>query len=430
MVESSEILGDFKPGLSAGELAWISDMLKESSLTRQSRLQAMEMYNSFPLPDRVKHLWRYTDPLSLLPREAISPLPAREESNVADLDSTVESCRVDLSSSFASSIQLGDEARRARAEVVPLAEAGSHLRAIANSAVSSSFGLFEALNAAVWSSGVAIYLPAGAHLDLPLRIVVHASAAVFPRILVWLDEGAEAKIVVEHVEGDSETKVIGVGEYFVGDNARLDLGLKQNWGNGVSGHLTERVFLGVGSQLNTALGTFGGSFYKLDFGAVLQGTGARSEIVGVALAKGKQHFDIHTEQRHHASATSSNMHLKVAVSGKAESAYTGLIRIEKDAAECEAFQEERNLLLNRGAKAQAIPELEILNYETRCSHGATTSTLAPAELHYLQSRGLSFGQAKQLIVGGFLESAIRRLPAGLRGEFEKEVAAGLSGLVK
>jgi Fe-S cluster assembly protein SufD len=99
---------------------------------------------------------------------------------------------------------------------------------------------------------------------------------------------------------------------------------------------------------------------------------------------------------------------------KATSAYTGLIRIDHNAQVCEAYQENRNLLLNSGARAESIPELEILNEEVTCSHGATVGPIDPMSLFYLKSRGIHLPEATRMIVAGFLSPTLRLLPVDLQ----------------
>ena len=112
----------------------------------------------------------------------------------------------------------------------------------------------------------------------------------------------------------------------------------------------------------------------------------------------------------------------MALSGRARSAYTGLIRIQEGAPGSEAYQENRNLLLSDRARADSIPELEILTDDVRCWHGATVAPLDPEQLFYLRSRGLPPNQAMRVIVYGFLDQTLQRLPAHTRERIEAMVA--------
>jgi Fe-S cluster assembly protein SufD len=160
---------------------------------------------------------------------------------------------------------------------------------------------------------------------------------------------------------------------------------------------------------------------KADLGSHLEGPGANVELVGFLCGEGKQHFDHHTVHDHRAPHTYSDLDFKVVLKDKARSAYTGLIRIEPDAPQSEAYQENRNLLLTEGAKAESIPELEILTDDVKCTHGATMGNLDPEHLFYLMSRGLSRGEALRLIVGGFIEPTLSRIPEDLRERLRDHV---------
>ncbi len=111
---------------------------------------------------------------------------------------------------------------------------------------------------------------------------------------------------------------------------------------------------------------------------------------------------------------------------QARSTYTGLIRIDDAARHCEAYQVNRNLLLSSRARADAIPELEIHNQEVSCSHGATIAPVEEDQLFYLESRGLDRGEALGLVVGGFLENTLARLPDEVRTMVESFVGPRLA----
>jgi Fe-S cluster assembly protein SufD len=312
----------------------------------------------------------------------------------------------------------------------PLTEVSADL-ALLGQTVPGRHGLFEALNGAAWTAGVMVKLPRGLDLAEPLRVLVPATEPDhLPRLLIVVEDGASGTVVQEHIGGGDQTRVIGVTEVLVGPAARLDHVLLQQWQRGVRAHLTSRGRVARDGRLFTALAAFGGSQVKLDLGAVLAGPGAQSELAGVALTEGKQHCDHHTEHRHLAPHTWSNLDFKVALSGRSRSVYTGLIRIETAAPHSEAYQENRNLLLSDRCRADTIPELEILTDEVSCSHGATAAPVAPEQLFYLASRGLPPREALQLVVRGFLEETLRRIPEQLRGGIEELVRQRLSRLAE
>ena len=86
-----------------------------------------------------------------------------------------------------------------------------------------------------------------------------------------------------------------------------------------------------------------------------------------------------------------------------------MIQVDKGAQRTDAFQESRNLLLSKRAHADAIPGLEILANDVRCTHGATNSPVDRDELFYCMARGLSRGEAERLIVRGFFQDMLDRI---------------------
>ena len=99
-----------------------------------------------------------------------------------------------------------------------------------------------------------------------------------------------------------------------------------------------------------------------------------------------------------------------------------MIRVDPGAQQTDAFQESRNLLLSPDAHADAIPGLEIEADDVRCTHAAAIAQIDRDQLFYLTSRGLDPAEAKGLIIEGFLEALVERLP---EGEVREEISAAL-----
>ena len=153
----------------------------------------------------------------------------------------------------------------------------------------------------------------------------------------------------------------------------------------------------------------GGIYNKADIRTELRGANAYSEMIGVLLGDSVQHFDNHTEHVHVHGHTYSDLDFKVVLEDEARSAYTGLIRIDLEAADSEAYQENRNLLLDKQCRAESIPELEILNEDVRCTHGATVGPIDEEQVFYLMTRGLPRRAAERAIVEGFFAPVLDRI---------------------
>jgi len=410
-----------RPPITAPDVASLSRALGETENLTRWRQRALAVYLEAPWPDRVRHLWRFSDPADLLPE---APLPPPDVNVGTRLPEEGPAVLI-----VPGQLPRWNAAAAAAGLVLSPLSHGDPTAWPLGEAVPATHGLFEALNAAAWSSGLCVRVPRGRKLAAPLRVVLPAApGASLPRLLVLVESGAEATIIEDHLGGGEQTRVVGVSELFLAPNSHLRHVLVQRWETGAAGHLTLRGRLERDASLFAVLATFGGRRAKLDVGAVLDGEGSRSEMVGVTLGEGRQHLDHHTRHEHRAGRTFSNLDFRAAVSGRARSTYTGLIRIDTGAPGSEAYQENRNLLLSPRAHADTIPELEILTDEVSCSHGATVAPVDPEHVFYLQSRGIPAAEALRLIVRGFLEETLQRIPQSLRPALEELVAGRLNRL--
>ena len=415
------------------------------------RLAALEAYLGAPLPDRVLHLWRYTDPALFVPPDEALPFPSKTamvsppslpDGAVEQVASGTWSGVVVSDAAGTPQIRLSSEAEKRGVVVMDLHEAlrsrkdivGSFLgRLVGRDASSDGRGKFEALNFALWSAGTFVHVPRNVIVEKPLHLFLSLPGGAGPaflatRLLVVVEEGAELTVVDECSGGHEGLTLESVFELFAGPNSRLRHVAVQGLERAVTYHVTQRVSVGRDSNLLTATASLGSGITKSSFGSFLDGPGAHVELVGFLCAEGKQQFDHHTMHDHRSGHTTSNLDFKVVLKDRARSAYTGLIRIEKEAPGCEAYQENRNLLLSEGAKAESIPELEILNDDVKCTHGATVGTLDPEHLFYLMCRGLPRPDAIRLIVGGFIEPTLSRVPEDLRERLRSHVEERIKDL--
>jgi Fe-S cluster assembly protein SufD len=412
-----------RPSLDTAAVVARSRALGEPEAAAQWRLRAAETLAEVAYPDRVRHLWRYTDPQKLQPQRVLAGEPAGEP------------VAVELPQNPAVLVRPGQAPLlNAAAEAAGIAVSGllddPAACDLVGQAVPADHGWFEALNAAAFDAGVRVRVPRDLVLEQPLRLVIPAlpDGDLLPRILVQVEQGAQVTVVEEHRGGTAGSVVVGVTEVLVGANAEVRHVLVQHWEEGVAGHLTQRTLVARDARFLSATAGLGGSLVKADLGGVVTGPGARSELIGVALAEKRQHLDHHTVHRHTSGHAWSNIDFKAAVTDRAHSAYTGLIRIDEGAPVSEAYQENRNLLLSERARVDTIPELEILTDDVSCSHGATATPLDREQIFYLQSRGLTATEAVRVIVRGFVEPTFRLIPAGLREELEELVEARIARL--
>lgn len=424
---NSGVLADPRPALSAAEVAALGEHLGEDAASVDRRRAACEYYLDTALPDRVNHLWRFTDPAGLLPASLNARILAGADVTPVDL-APVEgaAATIDLWPGRAPVVNVSAGHDPATLMIGALAQ-GSEAGARSGARPDQSL-LFSLLSEAAWNVGLGVEIAPNTVLEGPVHVRVHATGeALVPRITLRVGKGAEATLVEEHLGSGS---VVGRTEVQAGAGARVRHVVLQNWGPTGRGYLSIRSRAERDADVLTVFGSFGGDRVKVEMNTVLEGPGSHSEMIGVALGAGRQRCDLHTGHHHRASDTTSNIDFKAVMGGRARSSYTGLIRIDEDAPRTEAFQTNRNLLLNDRARADAIPELEILNEEVSCSHGATVAPVDPDQLFYLESRGLDADESLRLVVRGFLEKTLKSLPAILRPSVEEVVEARLAVLEK
>ena len=108
----------------------------------------------------------------------------------------------------------------------------------------------------------------------------------------------------------------------------------------------------------------------------------------------------------------SDLAFRGIIADRSSVVWRGMIKVDEGAQQTDAFQESRNLLLSKKAHADAIPGLEILANDVRCTHAAAIAQLDREQLFYLRSRGLPEAQATRLVIEGFMQELLERFPEG------------------
>jgi Fe-S cluster assembly protein SufD len=292
---------------------------------------------------------------------------------------------------------------------------------------------FTKANADEWTDGTLVYVPRNVKVDAPIVITTvqdTPGTTLHHRTLVVLEEGAEVEVWDQTASShDEEAVVNGVVELVVGDNATLRYigGQALNEKTWVFG--AQRAVVGKDAQLDWTTLAFGGANGKVFLESTLAGRGANAKVTGAYATRGRQHVDYDTLQEHAAPDTVSDLAFRGLVSGRSTAVWRGMIKVDPGAQRTDAFQEARNLILGKKAHADAIPGLEILADDVRCTHAAAIAQIDPEQIFYLRSRGLSEPVAARLVVEGFLgaiveryaEGPIRDTLAGARGARRAEV---------
>lgn len=162
----------------------------------------------------------------------------------------------------------------------------------------------------------------------------------------------------------------------------------------------------------------------------IKGKHADVQILGVILGFGKQIVRLYTFQDHMESESVSDLLIKSVLFDEAKVYYSGLIRIEKGAQKSNAYQKNQHILMSPKTWADSRPTLEIEANDVRCTHGATIGKLDESQLYYLRTRGLSAKAAQRLLIEGFYQDVIDRIPhVEMRQHIEEKLYSRLHSLV-
>ncbi len=252
-----------------------------------------------------------------------------------------------------------------------------------------------------------------------------ANCAGIHHTLVVAEEGASVTLVEDFLGAD-EGMVNSVVELLPGPSSQVHYLHLQNLADTAWNFSTQRMLLVRDSLLRYLIGSWGSRLSKNWINMEMNGPGSHGELLGLYFPNGRQHIDHHTNQLHRSPNATSDLLFKGALKDRARSVYQGYVKVWPDAQKTNAYQANRNLLLSKHARADSIPGLEIEANDVRCTHGATASQLQEEYVFYLMSRGIARPNAERLVVQGFLEEVLDRIPVeGVRAKLEMEIARKL-----
>jgi Fe-S cluster assembly protein SufD len=270
---------------------------------------------------------------------------------------------------------------------------------------------FIALNTAFTQDGAFVYVPKSTVLEKPVHIVSVVSAEddlmLQPRYLFVAEENAQATIIqTGRAITDTHTFTNAVVESYAGRNAHLDHYEIQDEGPKSVIHLSSQGYQHEQSVVRTNAFTFSGELVRNNLRMLPDGPHCESHLYGLVLGRGDMHVDNHTVVDHAAPDCYSSELYKHLVDEDATAVFNGRVLVRQDSQRINAYQSNDSLLLSEDADIYSKPELEIYADDVECSHGATTGTLDNEAIFYLQSRGLSYSEARALLLVAFARDVL------------------------
>jgi len=437
-------------GLSRRVVEQISEIKNEPGWMREIRLKALEIFESKPLPtwggdlseldfddiyyyvrptDRQGRTWdevpedikRTFDRLGIpeAERKFLAGVSAQYDSEVV-----YHSVRQDLAKQGVIFCDM-DTAVREYPDIV---------KEYFGTVVPAADNKFAALNTAVWSGGSFVYVPEGAHVEIPLQAYFRINAenmGQFERTLIICEPGSK----VHYVEGctaptySTESLHSAVVEIIVKKGAQCRYSTIQNWSHNVYNLVTKRAVAYENATMEWVDGNLGSKLTMKYPAVYMLGRGARADVISVAMAGPGQHQDAGSKVIHAAPETSSKITSKSISFGGGRTTYRGLAHVAKGAYGSKLKVDCDALMFDDGSKSDTIPYIEILEDDVTMEHEATVSKVSEEQLFYLMSRGLGEQEATMLIVQGFFEPFAKELPMEYAVELNRLIELEMEGSV-
>lgn len=410
--------------LGAGHIDEIADANNDPAWLREYRKNSFAVYEK--LPPEVSPLYnKYTDANKMDPDQVTfslssdTTLPDFVDDRLSEISDSPIIVQVGTN---ILKVNLPQEMRAKGVVMCPLQEAirdhGEKVRA-AFEKIDARQDKYVALNNAFFNSGIFIYIPRGVVLDRPIHVISSLAldgTSTISRNIIVAEEACRASVVQEVYAPKAEKQqayleVLGIT---AGQGSSLDLVTLQAMEEHAVNFSSRSARIARDAAVNWYLGLFGSrlSRYKVD--NYLDGQGANAHDTEVVFGNRNQSFDLASNLIHNAPSTVGRVLEKSVLKDTAKSLFKGMIRIEKGAAHSESYLAGHSILLDKGAKSDSIPGLEILTNDVKATHSASVAQMDEEQLFYLATRCLSKSEAQKIIVEGFLEPLSRKMSYQVR----------------
>tara|TARA_B110001454_G_scaffold145848_1_gene135348 strand:+ start:829 stop:2220 length:1392 start_codon:yes stop_codon:yes gene_type:complete len=391
---------------------------------KEYRKNSLSIYDSLPI--EISPLYnKYTDAKKMDPEKVslslstTQSIPSFLEKRLGELENEI--CIIQIGTNT-HKINISDELKSKGLVISSITDAIKNNFELVKKALESSNSKddkFTALNNAAFNSGIFIHIPRNLVVDKPIYFLTCLSEdghSTISRNIIFADESSKATIVQELYSPKIETQqaYLELLNTNIAANAQLDFTTLQMMDQNAVTFSTRRTDLAQDAKVNWYSGLFGSmlSRYKIEY--FLNGSGASSNDSEVIFGNNEQSFDIQTNVNHEYRETEGRVVEKSILRNKSKSLFKGMIRIKENATKSNSFLSGRSILLDKGAKSDAIPGLEIFTNDVKATHSASVAQIDEEQIFYLQSRCLSHEEAERTIVEGFLEPLSRKMSFQVR----------------
>ncbi len=410
--------------ISSSHIDEISSSKNEPSWLKEYRKNSLNVYQNLPIETSPLYN-KYTDANKMDPEQV--SLTIESDKSIPDFltnrlnELKNETCIVQIGSNI-HKINLPDGLQKKGLVISSIDDALKNHNDIIQKTLQSTNSQedkFTALNNAAFNSGIFIYVPRNVILEKPIHVVSSLSidgTSTISRNVIVTEESSKASIVQElyapktaHQQAYLELLNVSVGQ-----NSQLSGTTLQLMNNSAVNFSTRKSNVAQDAKINWYLGLFGGmlSRYRIDY--YLNGTGAIANDSEVVFGNNNQSFDLSSNVNHEKPSTEARVVEKSILKDKSKSLFKGMIRIKEQATKSNSFLSGRSILLDKGAKSDSIPGLEIFTNDVKATHSASVAQIDEEQIFYLQTRCLNREEAERIIVEGFLEPLSRTMSYQVR----------------
>ncbi len=248
--------------------------------------------------------------------------------------------------------------------------------------------------------------------------------AAMLKIYVIIDDDASAIVTLNlHSRGtDSENLYCGMLYCSVGRNAHLVLNEVQDFGQKTVCVRRKKTVVGESGDFHWNLCELGGAETYDSLNVEMSGENSSAIVYGLYFPAKDQNMNLLTRQDHLVPHTFSNLHYKGALADRAKARWEGMIYVDPKASKTDGYQKNENLMLSDDANILAVPGLEIITDDVKCSHGTTITNIDDDQIFYLTSRGIPYREAEKLVIRGFFDTILNLITfAPIRGKLQEKI---------
>jgi Fe-S cluster assembly scaffold protein SufB len=274
---------------------------------------------------------------------------------------------------------------------------------------------YKAFTGAFFNGGTFIHVPRGVALAKPLRRMLLLDSPRFGvvELLLLLAEEESKVVFLEELysrKSQSPSLLASDTEIYAGPGSNVDFSSIQLLDDLALQVSNREIRVLNDSRATVSALSLGASASRSRMNFHLDGRGSLAEGFEIFFTDGKQRYDFETNLVHNSPDSTGSTQARGVLKGESQSIFKGMIKIVNAAKNSRSYLAHHAMLLERTAKSDAVPSLEIENNEVRATHSASVAQVDEEQLFYLNARGLAADEAKKVVVLGFFEPVLSRVP--------------------